>query len=169
FTSDMDVSPTLGSLAIALLNGFSALGSIFLGYLSDRCGVRMAILLSALGSAVATFCVWGTTPKSSVAPILIFAAIHGLLSQGWSALWTRFASVSMTGKDPNLASGVLSVYVAGGGLGVVLTGPISTSLMHPWALTNKTNSAYGVEGYGPVILYTGAALLSSSIGVAYGN
>ncbi|KAL0068217.1 hypothetical protein AAF712_004602 [Marasmius tenuissimus] len=165
FASDMNVSPTIGSLSIALLNGFSAPGSIFLGYLSDRCGVRIAILLSALGSAVAVFCIWGITPKS-VAPILVFAAIHGFLSQGWSALWTRFASISMTGKDPNLASGLLSVYVAGGGLGIVLAGPISTGLIHPWPLTNTTNLAYGVEGYGPVILYTGLALLSSSVGIA---
>ncbi|KAK1217035.1 hypothetical protein PQX77_020309 [Marasmius sp. AFHP31] len=169
FASDMNISPTIGSLSIALLNGFSAPGSIFLGYLSDRCGVRIAILLSALGSAVAVFCIWGITPKSSVAPVLVFAAIHGFLSQGWSALWTRFASISMTGKDPNLASGLLSVYVAGGGLGIVLAGPISTGLMHPWALTNETSLAYGVEGYGPVIIYTGLALLSSGVGVAYGR
>ncbi|KAL0567622.1 hypothetical protein V5O48_014374 [Marasmius crinis-equi] len=147
FAADMNMSATSGSLAIALLNGFSAPGCIFLGHLSDRFDLRISILLSSLGSAVAVFCIWGTTPDSAAAPVLAFAAIYGFLAQSWSALWTRFVSVATPRDDPHLASGLLSIYVAGRGLGNVLCGPISTALLHPWALTNKSTLAYGVQGY----------------------
>ncbi|KAJ8075715.1 hypothetical protein PM082_021345 [Marasmius tenuissimus] len=131
FAADMKMSTTRGSLAVALLNGFSAPGCIFLGHLSDRFDLRISILLSSLGSAIAVLCIWGTTRESTVAPILVFAAVYGFLAQSWSALWTRFVSVSVsmpgvggsssrdTG-DPHLASGLLAIYVAGNCLPQVL-------------------------------------------------
>ncbi|ESK86465.1 monocarboxylic acid transporter [Moniliophthora roreri MCA 2997] len=168
FATDMKLGTTSGTLAISLLNGASAPGYIFLGWLSDRFDLRISILLSSLGSGIAVLCIWGTSSQSALAPLVIFACTYGFLAQSWSALWPRFVSASThDDSDPNLASSLLSIYVAGRGLGNVLCGPISAALLHPWALTNKSHLAYGIDGYGPLILFTGLTMLLSGVGIGY--
>ncbi|KAJ3936747.1 MAG: hypothetical protein NXY57DRAFT_984056, partial [Lentinula lateritia] len=44
------------------------------------------------------------------------------------------------------------------GVGNVLCAPISTALDYPWALANTTSMAYGLEGFGPSIIFTGTTL-----------
>lgn len=55
----------------------------------------------------------------------------------------------------------------GRGVGNIASGPISTALLHSWVLTDRTSFAYGVKGYGPLIVFTGLMLLVSTVGVAY--
>jgi hypothetical protein len=69
----------------------------------------------------------------------------------------------------------------------VLSAPISSGLLRPWILTNNSPSAYGLKGYveqphiwtitskhltyyseqGPLIIFTGVALLVSCLGITY--
>ncbi|KAJ4500402.1 hypothetical protein C8R41DRAFT_485573 [Lentinula lateritia] len=53
---------------------------------------------------------------------------------------------------------VVSIFLTGRGLGNVLCAPISTALGYPWALANTTSMAYGLEGFGPSIIFTGTTL-----------
>ncbi|KAK0232825.1 MFS general substrate transporter [Armillaria fumosa] len=166
FATDLGLinAASAGTWALSLMNGTSAPGSIFLGYLSDRFDLRISIFLSALGSSFAVLCIWGFTTQ--LATLLVFAAVYGFLAPSWSALWTKFAS-TVGGDDPHLSSMLMCIFIAGRGVGNALAAPISSGLLHPWALTGKSEYPYALKGYGPLILFTGITLLSSMIGVVY--
>ncbi|KAE9398983.1 MFS general substrate transporter [Gymnopus androsaceus JB14] len=165
FASDLKLGTTSGTLALAFINGASVPGLVFLGWLSDLLDVRWSILLSSLGSALSVFFLWGFT--ESLAPLLTFACVYGFLAQSWSALWPRFVATA-DGDDPRQASTLMGIFVAGRGIGNVLSAPIASGLLHPWYLTNKSHAAaYGFEGYGPLIMFTGLTLLVSSLGTGY--
>ncbi|KAJ3788249.1 MFS general substrate transporter [Lentinula aff. detonsa] len=166
FASDLNLGTTSGTLALAFLNGASVPGLIFLGWLSDAFDIRWSILISSLGSALAVFFLWGFSEK--LAPLLAFACIYGFLAPSWSALWPRFVATS-DGDDPRQASSLMGIFIAGRGIGNVLSAPIASGLLHPWYLTNKSTAAYGLEGYGPLIMFTGFTLLVSSLGISYGS
>ncbi|KAK0245399.1 MFS general substrate transporter [Armillaria nabsnona] len=166
FATDLGLNnaASAGTWALSLMNGTSAPGCIFLGYLSDRFDLRISIFLSALGSSFAVLCIWGFT--THLATLLVFAAVYGFLAPSWSALWTKFAS-TVGGDDPHLSSMLMCIFIAGRGVGNALAAPISSGLLHPWALTGKSEYPYALKGYGPLILFTGITLLSSMVGVVY--
>ncbi|KIK61870.1 hypothetical protein GYMLUDRAFT_558032 [Collybiopsis luxurians FD-317 M1] len=177
FASDLNLATTSGTLALSFLNGASVPGLVFIGYLSDlKNGVRYSILLSSLGSALSVFLIWGFA--KTLAPLLVFSCIYGFLAPSWSALWPRFVASADKkggdgeaggggGEDPKQASTIMGIFVAGRGIGNVLSAPIASGLLHPWYLTNKSHTTYGFEGYGPLIVFTGLTLLVSSLGMGY--
>ncbi|SJL05286.1 uncharacterized protein ARMOST_08652 [Armillaria ostoyae] len=160
FATDLGLinAASAGTWALSLMNGTSAPGCIFLGYLSDRFDLRISIFLSALGSSFAVLCIWGFT--THLATLLVFAAVYGFLAPSWSALWTKFAS-TVGGDDPHLSSMLMCIFIAGRGVGNALAAPISSGLLRPWALTGKSEYPYALKGYGPLILFTGITLLSN--------
>ncbi|KAJ3986211.1 MFS general substrate transporter [Lentinula detonsa] len=160
FASSLGLSSAEGTMGLALLNASSAFGMIFLGWLSDH-NLRSSIVLSSIGSALSVFLLWGLSP--TLVSYTIFAFTYGLLGPGWAVLNTRFASV-VSEDEPSV---VLSMFLVGRGLGNVLCAPISTMLDHSWSLLNKTSMAYGIEGYGPLIIFTGTTLFLSSLGATY--
>ncbi|KAJ6594469.1 MFS general substrate transporter [Mycena capillaripes] len=164
FAADLGLSNAAGSLTLSLLNGASVPGLIFLGWLSDRFDLRISMLVSTLGSALAVFLFWGLS--QSLPPLMVFSFVYGFLGPSWSALWPRFIT-SIVGDDPRMSSLVLTVFIGGRGVGNIASGPISTALLHPWVLTDRTSSAYGVKGYGPLILFTGFILFMSTAGISY--
>lgn len=85
-------------------------GLIFLGWLSDRFDLRIAMLVSALGSALAVFLLWGLS--ESLPLLLVFSFVYGFLGPSWSALWPRFIT-SIVGNDPHMSSIVLTVFIGG--------------------------------------------------------
>ncbi|KAF8893516.1 major facilitator superfamily domain-containing protein [Infundibulicybe gibba] len=144
--------------------GASAPGLIFVGWLSDRFDLRLSIALTAIGSSLSVFLLWGFATKLPL--LAIFAFVYGLLAPSWSALWPRFIS-TVAGDDPHVSSTLLSVFLGGRGIGNVLAAPISSGLLHPWFLTGRSSTAYGVKGYGPLITFTGVILLISTFAVVY--
>ncbi|KAJ6538885.1 MFS general substrate transporter [Mycena vulgaris] len=164
FAADLGLDEAAGSATLSVLNGASVPGLIFLGWLSDRYDLRISMLFSTLGSALAVFLLWGLS--ESLPPLLIFSFIYGFLGPSWSALWPRFIT-SIVGDDPHMSSLLLTVFIGGRGVGNVASGPISTALLRRWALTDRTPFAYGLNGYGPLILFTGLMLLLSTAGIMY--
>ncbi|KAJ7475407.1 MFS general substrate transporter [Mycena galericulata] len=164
FAADLGISNGEGSLTLSLLNGASVSGLIFLGYLSDRFDLRVAMLFSTLGSSLAVLLLWGLS--RSLPLLLVFSFVYGFLGPSWSALWPRFIT-SIIGDDPHMSSIVLTVFIGGRGVGNVASGPVSTAILRQWALTNKTPFAYGLKDYGPLILFTGLMLLLSAAGILY--
>lgn len=90
--------------------GASVPGLIFLGWLSDRFDLRIAMIVSTLGSALAVFLLWGLS--NSLPPLMVFSFIYGFLGPSWSALWPRFIT-SIVGDDPRMSSLVLTVFIGG--------------------------------------------------------
>ncbi|KAI3607739.1 mfs monocarboxylate [Moniliophthora roreri] len=170
FASNLNLSTTYGALSVSLVNGLSAPGLIFFGYLSDRFDLRISILLSSVGSALSVFFLWGFS--NTISPFILFACVYGFLGPSWSALFPRFVSASI-GDDPYQSSVLLSIFLAamimcpGRGVGNTLSAPISAGLLHPSSLTNKTPFGYGLKEYGPLILFTGGTLLLSATGILF--
>ncbi|KIY65693.1 MFS general substrate transporter [Cylindrobasidium torrendii FP15055 ss-10] len=153
-----------GTISLSLMNGASALGLVFLGYLSDRFDIRTTILISAIGSALSVFLLWGFA--TTLGPLLVFALTYGFLAPSWSALWPRFVG-KVAGDDPTESSTMMCIFIAGRGIGNVLSAPIASGLLQPWSGTGKALFAYGVEGYGRLIIFTGIMLVGGSVGALY--
>ncbi|KAJ7760996.1 MFS general substrate transporter, partial [Mycena metata] len=164
FAADTGLSDAAGSLTLSVLNGASVPGLIFLGWLSDRFDLRISIVVSGLGSALAVFLLWGLS--KSLPQLMVFSFVYGFLGASWSALWPRFIA-SIVGDDPRMSSFVLTAFIGGRGMGNVASGPVSTAILHPWFLTDQTLFAYGVKGYGPLILFLGLTLMMSTTGIMY--
>ncbi|KAJ7467154.1 MFS general substrate transporter [Mycena latifolia] len=164
FAADLGLDTAAGSSTLSMLNGASVPGLILLGWLSDRYDLRISMLVSTLGSALAVFLLWGLS--RSLPLLLIFSFVYGAIGPSWSALWPRFIT-SIVGDDPHMSSLVLTVFIGGRGVGNVASGPVSTALLRHWALTDRTPFAYGLNGYGPLILFTGLMLLVSTAGITY--
>ncbi|KAJ7121354.1 MFS general substrate transporter, partial [Mycena crocata] len=164
FAADLGLSNEAGSLTLSVMNGASVPGLIFLGWLSDRFDLRISMLVSSLGSALAVFLLWGLS--KSLAPLIVFSFVYGFLGPSWSALWPRFIA-SIVGDDPRMSSIILIVFIGGRGVGNIASGPLSTVLLRRSVLTNQSPFAYGLNGYGPLILFTGLMLIMSLVGIAH--
>ncbi|KAH7103725.1 MFS general substrate transporter [Auriculariales sp. MPI-PUGE-AT-0066] len=160
YTTDIGLGNTAATLFAALINGASVPGAIFIGWATDRLDLRWPILLSTVGAALASFLLWGFA--QSGIQLGIFAIVYGFTAGGFSAMWPRFAS-AIAKDDVRLATLVYSLFGASRGVGNILAGPISSAL-----LSNSTRVRYGMSNYGPLILFTGATMLASACGTAFG-
>ncbi len=71
-----------------------------------------------------------------------------------------------TDNDPTLPQIIYALFSVARGLGNILSGPVSTGLLSLPGLEHA-KGAYGVGGYGLLILWTGAMLLGSGVGAGY--
>ncbi|KZV88698.1 MFS general substrate transporter [Exidia glandulosa HHB12029] len=110
FASDMHLSGLSGVLVIALLNGASVPGRIFMGYCSDHYDLRIPMLLTSVAPALGVLFLWGFT--SNLALLVVFAVYHGFLGGGFSSMWPRFVS-SVAKDDPHTSSFLLATFYAG--------------------------------------------------------
>ncbi|KAG9004945.1 hypothetical protein FRB94_001983 [Tulasnella sp. JGI-2019a] len=164
FAYDLKLSSISGTLALAMMNGFSVPGIIIAGVMSDRYDLRLSIGLSSIGPALAVFLVWGFT--AHLATLLVFACLYGFLSGGFSCLWPKFIGV-VSADDPHTYSMLFSLFSASRGVGNVLSGVVASKLFAHSPLYDKTSFGYGLKGYGSLILFTGVCMLASTIAVAY--
>ncbi|KAG9082244.1 hypothetical protein FS749_007009 [Ceratobasidium sp. UAMH 11750] len=164
FASDMNLSVTSGTLIVSLMNASAVPGSVVIGFASDRYDLRGVMLASMLGSSLSVLVLWGLA--SNLALLLVFALMYGFLAGGFSSLWPKFAS-TVAKDDPHSNARLMSLFIAGRGIGNVLAAPISSSLLR--SAFSSGGHAYGLKNYGPLITFTGVALFSSTVGVFYKN
>ncbi|KIO32296.1 hypothetical protein M407DRAFT_57001, partial [Tulasnella calospora MUT 4182] len=141
FANDLKLSTTSGTLALALMNATSMPGLVLIGGMSDKLDLRLSISLSTVGSALAIFLVWGFTAK--LAPLLVFACIYGFFSGGFSVLWPKFIGVISISLSRSSQFYLPTDLSAGRGLGNVLSGPLSTTLLKHSPLYDKARFGYG--------------------------
>ncbi|KAG8747000.1 E2-like enzyme [Ceratobasidium sp. 414] len=146
---------TSGTLIVSLMNG---------KYPFTEYDLRGVMLTSMLGSSLAVLVLWGLA--SNLALLLVFALMYGFLAGGFSALWPKFAS-TVAKDDPHSNARLISLFIAGRGIGNVLAAPISSSLLRSTFSSGK--HVYGLKNYGPLIAFTGVALFSSTVGIFYKN
>ena len=84
--------------------------------------------------------------------------LYGLLAGGYSVLYCRFAT-ALT-DNPKTGLFIYSIFEFERGLGSILAGPISSSLM----LKDVDVGRYGIMKYERLIYFIGTALLISSLG-----
>lgn len=77
--------------------------------------------------------------------------------------------VVISGDDASLPPMIFAVFGLVRGLGAVMSGPI-LSVLKSGHVDDIRDGVYGIEGYGPLVFYTGGILaLGAVTGVSYGS
>ncbi|KAJ5580824.1 hypothetical protein N7450_007125 [Penicillium hetheringtonii] len=135
---------------------------LMMGYFVDLWHVANIIGAVALVTLLSVFLlVWGLS--MSLAPLSIFAFIHGISAGGSSVTWTGIGQ-GMGKTDRTIPMGLMiGLMAAGRGIGAVTCGPISESLLTNWAETKSPAFGYGTE-FGVLIIFTGVTSMLSALG-----
>lgn len=155
FASDLGLSGSIGALFLAAHNLATVFGQLGCGYLVDRLNnIFILVITTGAVASVATFILWGFA--QSLAPLMVFSLLYGFFAGAYCVFWPRFGS--MVSDDPQT---VYSLMAFGKGIGNIVIGPISESLLEkPFATTR-----YGRGKFGPLIIFLGGFMLLSSLGV----
>lgn len=118
-----------GPLSIALINLTTCIGAVLVGLLVDRWHISVAISVVTIGQVVAIFLFWGLT--SSQGMLYTFALLWGLFGGGFSSTWSGYTpAVARKTRNGHVEAGLLlSLCAAGRGVGAVITGPLSETLL----------------------------------------
>lgn len=145
-----------GPLALALFNVAFALGAVLIGVLVDRFHVTVAILTCTIGQMVSIFVFWGLT--SSQAMLYMFAMLFGCFGGAFSCTWSGCANAMqrVEGSGNVDISVVVALLAAGKGIGAVISGPLSESLLVADTWKGHAGFAYG-SGYGLLLVFTGVS------------
>ncbi|RYP00854.1 hypothetical protein DL764_006377 [Monosporascus ibericus] len=147
---------------ILLINVASVFGCVAMGWFIDRLHVTTCILVSTVGATVGVFAIWGLA--SSLPVLYVFCACYGLFAGSFTSTWPGIMRAviregeSLAGGDnrygyvdPSMVFGWLAV---GRGIGNVISGPLSASLIKGFPWKGHAALGYG-SGYGTLIVFTG--------------
>lgn len=158
-------STFMSTLTIMLFNLSATVGLTGMGALADRYRSTTCVMISATGSAVSVFLLWGLS--TSLPVVYVYCVLYGLFAGCWPATWQATKrDISQRAEergygyvDPVTTFGLLCV---GRGLGSLIAGPLSEALLRGAPLEGQAFASYG-SGYGVMIIFTGiAAILSGS-------
>ena len=157
FAASIGLPAFSGPVALALYSISTFGGCLLLGSLVDHLHVCTIILLSTLGQLVAIFVFWGLANGQVL--LYLFAVLYGVFGGAAFALWPG-CTLAIRKAIPrcHVDTGfVLSLLTAGKGLGSVVSGPLSTALLHSgWHVRAKF--AYGSD-FGALIVFTGVSAM----------
>ncbi|XXH03946.1 hypothetical protein Hte_010354 [Hypoxylon texense] len=147
---------------ILLVNVASVFGCVAMGWFIDRLHVTTCILLSTVGATLGVLLIWGLS--SSLPLLYFFCVVYGLFAGSYTSAWPgimkdivlKGESIGGGHVDPTMVFGWLA---AGRGIGNVVSGPLSETLIQglPW---KGDTVAYGYgSGYGSLIVFTGVTAL----------
>jgi MFS family permease len=153
-------STFLSTLTIMLFNIAATAGLSCMGAMTDRFRASTCILISAIGSAVSVFLLWGLA--TSLPVVYVYCIFYGFFAGCWPGVWPaimreatqRGESRGFGFVDPMMTYGLLCV---GRGLGSLIAGPLSEALLKGGAsLQGHAFASYG-SVYGVLIIFTGVA------------
>jgi MFS family permease len=152
FARSLGLSPSIGTLLVALINASAVFSTIAMGWLIDRFHVTTVILLSTIGASISVFLCWGL---STALPLLtIFSLLYGFFAGG---LVSTIAGMVKLIKQKDASADVgtlLGLLSAGRGIGAVVAGPLSEKLLEGKLWQGSAGEAYG-SGFGTLIVFTG--------------
>ncbi|GAB7348849.1 hypothetical protein MBLNU459_g7555t2 [Dothideomycetes sp. NU459] len=153
FAQSVGLTATDGTIAIALTNGAAVVGSLLMGWLSDRYHCTTAILACAIGSVVSVFLLWSFAVSRPV--LFLFALTYGVFASGFASTWAGCAKPMRENGYPGTETGmIIALFSSGKGIGAVISGPLSEALVAADGWKGKAAFAYG-SGYGSLIICTG--------------
>lgn len=134
----------------------TVMGAISTGYLVDRYHISVALTILSLGAAVSVFFAWGFA--TNFGSLCAFAFFYGIFAGGWSSTWIGIAKEIKKQSPNSELSVMLGFTIAARGIGSIVSGPISETLISNGAeKTIGWPGSYGTS-YGVLILFTGVAL-----------
>lgn len=154
-------STFLSALTLLLANISATVGSVIMGSMTDKLQTTTCIVISAIGASTGTLLVWGFS--SSLGVLYAFCILYGLFAGCWTSIWPGIMrDIARRGEpegqrytDPVMIFGFLC---AGRGLGNIISGPLSESLVKGMTWKGQAVGGYG-SGYGLLIVYTGVTAL----------
>lgn len=161
FARSLGANTIESTVTIILLNAAAFVGSLAMGVAVDKYDVVNCLFVSASGSAVGVFLLWGFS--TTLAPLYLFSIVYGAFAGCQASTWSgiiRDTQEKRFGADSGF---ILAFLSAGKGVGNLASGPLSEALLH--AGNFNAGFAYG-SGYGALIAFTGATALLS--GWSYG-
>ncbi|KAI0330843.1 MFS general substrate transporter [Cubamyces sp. BRFM 1775] len=159
FTKSLS-SQLTATVVLSLFNSSAVVGQIILGHLSDRFPYPVIMVVSALGSALAAFFLWGFA--NAAVFLYFFAVIFGGLSGGFSSTWPRGAMES-AGSQPEYAGMAFAGTAFFKGISAVI-GPIISGLLLQAGNGSSMHGGFGRFGYGAVEIFVGSCALASGVG-----
>lgn len=154
-------SPLAPTLSVSIFNFACTVGPIIIGSLIDRFHISTVLVISAGGSAVSAFLLWGFAVHEVV--LYFFALAWGIFAGGYVASWTGCGKEIRKSAPGAEMAIVISFMAAGRGLGAMISGPISEQLLELELWTGKFDNAYGTK-YGILIVFTGLTSIAGSFG-----
>lgn len=201
FATSIGLSSDIGSITLSLVNGASLFSRIGIGMLSDRISPHSLASWTLLASTFSVAIIWGVACKLShdfwdswigreilmifylllattIAPLLVFSVVLGLVSGGWTNLYPVIAQDvasksnpsltksinsiyqsllffrNQTEEDPQVASTVFAVSCCVRGVASLLVAPVSTFLLKHPLKAISSSTAYGINdgSYGSLLL-----------------
>jgi MFS family permease len=151
FARSLGLSPSIGTLLVALINASAVFSTITMGFLIDRLHVTTVIMLSTVGAAISVFLFWGL---STALPLLaVFSILYGFFAGGLVSCIAGVIKVVKLRDESADVGTLIGLLSAGRGVGAVVSGPLSELLLKggDWG---GAGEAYG-SGFGGLIVFTG--------------
>ncbi|KAJ4473672.1 major facilitator superfamily domain-containing protein [Lentinula aciculospora] len=145
FASDLNLSSTTSSVALALLNCGSVLGRLALGYLSDKINPWLLVFSTLASTSAATFILWGVL-SYNLAGLLSFGIAYGILAGGWTSSWNGFTK-PLSANDPNLFTTLYGILLFTRGMGNIFSTPISSALANLNSNSTTSSSTHFFSGF----------------------
>ncbi|KAI8938434.1 hypothetical protein NX059_004327 [Plenodomus lindquistii] len=161
FAKSIGANSLESTVTLIMLNAAAFVGCLCMGMAIDRFHVANCLFVSAVGSGISVFLLWGLS--TSLAPLYIFCLVYGVFAGSQSTAWTAVVQDTVKlrrGADSGMVWAMMS---AGKGVGNLCSGPLSEALRH--AGNWNAGLAYG-SGYGALIAFTGVTALLSGWGYA---
>lgn len=152
YASDIGLSSVTGPILLALFSTASVPGSLVHGMLGDRLSATTLVLLSSFGSAIPVFLLWGLGRHLST--MVVFVILYGFFAGGFSSTWSSMTREIKRDDRTAEASLVFGLLLGGRGVGFLISGPFSGSLLSIKDLLTEEPLGYATK-YGPMILCTG--------------
>ncbi|TCD70060.1 hypothetical protein EIP91_005041 [Steccherinum ochraceum] len=161
FTTSLS-SPLSATIVLSLFNSSGVVGQILVGHLSDRFPYPWIMFVSAFGSAISAFCIWGFA--DTLTRVFTFAIIFGGLSGGSSSVWPAAASDS-AGRFPEQTTMTFCCFALVKGVAAII-GPILSGVLLEAGKSHRFPSSdkYGKFGFGSVEIFVGSCALATSLG-----
>ncbi|KAE8390741.1 major facilitator superfamily domain-containing protein [Aspergillus alliaceus] len=150
------------SSTITVFNISNMFGCIFIGYLADRCHVTKCILISTIGAVLSTFLLWGLSVH--LAPLYLFSVLYGCTGGSFSSSWSATSNEVRKSHPSADVSMVFAFMETGRGIGNVVSGPLSESLLKLGLWEGRAFGAYGTS-YGVLVVLTGVTTLMGGVSV----
>ena len=167
----LHMSPAESASTLAIFNFPGIISCIAFGMLGD--GVPIfgysptpftITFLSAIGSALSAFLLWGLASRANVAGLALFSATYGFFASAYSSTWggaLKEIEREATAHNEAVDTGIVYALLNGGrGLGFVAGGFAGIQLLKTGPIRGSSEGGYGTD-YGSVILYTG---ISAAVG-----
>lgn len=159
---ELGLSPTLGSLTVLLVNLGMIFGCLAVGSLVDRFDVTTVLLGVSTISGFTVFAILGLSIVT--APLFIFSIMYGLTAGTYSTHWggmIRELQKKHDGTDANL---VFGLFALGRGVGSIISGPLSESLVASGKIWHDSATSTYVSEYGPIVIFSGCTACAGGLG-----